>query len=66
MRFGLPIVACDCPAQENIIKKFECGLIFQANDAQDLANKIFHLYTNDDFRVESGKKGADAVDKCLN
>lgn len=40
MAFDLPVIVSDCPAQANVIRKRGTGLIHEAGNAEDLANKI--------------------------
>jgi glycosyltransferase involved in cell wall biosynthesis len=40
MAFNLPVVVSDCPAQANVIRKENSGLVHKASDPQDLADKI--------------------------
>jgi len=40
MAFDLPVIVSDCPAQANVIRKEKSGLIHEAGNAADLAEKI--------------------------
>lgn len=60
MAFGKAIIASDCPSQENVINKERCGLIFNAGDAVDLADKIMELKNSEQFE-DYGLNGMRAV-----
>ncbi|UII24565.1 glycosyltransferase family 4 protein [Fulvivirga maritima] len=55
------LLVSDCPAQENVIKSEECGLVHEANNANDMADKIRRLYNNPKLRVALGKNALEAV-----
>lgn len=40
MAFDLPVVVSDCPAQANVVRKEKAGLVHEAGNADDLAEKI--------------------------
>lgn len=44
MAFGKPLVVSNCTAQENLVKKYQCGLVFEDRDARDFSEKIISLY----------------------
>lgn len=46
MAFGLPIIVSDCPAQADVVKNNEVGLVHEAANSRDLANCIYKLYKN--------------------
>lgn len=46
MAFGLPIIVSDCPAQADVVKNKEVGLVHEAANSRDLANCIYKLYKN--------------------
>ncbi|MEA2096429.1 MAG: glycosyltransferase, partial [Candidatus Cloacimonadota bacterium] len=43
MAYGKPIIVSDCTSQKNLIKKEECGSVFKAENAEDLATKIIAM-----------------------
>jgi glycosyltransferase involved in cell wall biosynthesis len=43
MAFGLPVVVSDCTSQVNVVNRSSCGLIHEAGDARQLAEKILEL-----------------------
>jgi glycosyltransferase involved in cell wall biosynthesis len=60
MAFGKAIIASDCPSQENIIRKENCGLIFRAGDPEELANCATRI-KDEQLRNELGENGRKAV-----
>jgi glycosyltransferase involved in cell wall biosynthesis len=40
MAFNLPVVVSDCPAQASVVRKENAGLVHEAGNAYDLADKI--------------------------
>ena len=60
MAFGKAIIASDCPSQMNVINKEQCGLIFAAGDAAELAEKILSL-KDDKLLKKFGNNGKEAV-----
>lgn len=43
MAFGKPLVVSNCTAQENLIKKYNCGLVFKDRDHKDFSTQILAL-----------------------
>ncbi|MBE9491613.1 MAG: glycosyltransferase, partial [Bacteroidetes bacterium] len=65
MAYGKAVIASDCSAQANIVRKEECGLIFEAGNAADLAKQILKL--NDKQLLDKyGKIGLDTVNRKYN
>jgi glycosyltransferase involved in cell wall biosynthesis len=56
-----PLLVSDCKPLKDIIEKYNCGLVFKADDTTDLANKIEYLLNNPDKCEEYGKNGRKAV-----
>jgi len=46
MAFGKPVVVSNCTAQENMVKKYHCGLVFDDRNARDFSEKIISLYSD--------------------
>ncbi|RYF84465.1 MAG: glycosyltransferase, partial [Chitinophagaceae bacterium] len=61
MAMERPVVVSDCPPQVRVIEEEKCGLVHEAQDAQDLADKILYLYQNPGLRKEMGANGKRAV-----
>ncbi|MBL3655638.1 glycosyltransferase family 4 protein [Fulvivirga sediminis] len=55
------LLVSDCPAQENVILSENCGLIHEANNADDMADKIKRLYNDPELRFSLGKNAIEAV-----
>lgn len=58
-----PLLVSDCPAQANVVNKTECGLVFEAGNAEDMANCLLQLYNNPVQARQMGKNGLAAVNE---
>jgi glycosyltransferase involved in cell wall biosynthesis len=56
-----PIVATNCNPIERIINESKCGLIYESNDSNELAECIIKLYKDSELREQMGKNGKKAV-----
>jgi len=56
-----PVVVSDCDAQSNVVKETNCGLIFEAGNAEQLADRLLELYKNPLRAKEYGVNGKQAV-----
>lgn len=65
MAFGLPVVVSNCTAQENVVRESGCGLVHEAGNARDLANKIV-LLAQPATWTEMSKHAREAVNKKYN
>jgi len=61
MSLGKPLVVSNCPPQAQIVISENAGLVHEADDARDMANKIYSLYTNESLRKEMGINDRNAV-----
>lgn len=61
MALGKPVIVSDCIAQADLVTKEKCGLIFSSENAEDLAEKVFLLYTNPELSEKLGTNGYLAV-----
>jgi len=50
MAYGKPLIVSDCTSQKNLIEKEECGLVFKAGNADDLAAKILIMKQNPKYK----------------
>ncbi|WP_221418073.1 glycosyltransferase family 4 protein [Fulvivirga kasyanovii] len=66
MAIGKPIVASDCPAQKHVLEQEECGLIHEAGNENDLAEKILTLYHDSALKKQLGKNGYKAIESRWN
>lgn len=49
-----PVIVSNCRPLERVIKETNAGLVFQAGNSQDLAEKIIQIYKNPDRYGENG------------
>lgn len=61
MAIGRPVIVSDCPAQAQVVQKEQCGLVHEAGNERDLADKILTLYENPVLRKQMGEKGRKAI-----
>ncbi len=66
LAFGKPVVVSDCKAQENIVEKYNFGLVFKDQDARDFADKILKLYHDKNLYNTLSKNGRKAIAEELN
>lgn len=63
MASALPIVACDAPGVNEIIKNNENGLLFKLDDKESFINEINELVNNVELRERLSLKGKEDVKK---
>lgn len=61
MYFGKPLIVSDCPAQAHVVEKENCGLVFEAGNARQLADSILKLYNDPRLLSEMGKRARESV-----
>ncbi len=61
MAMGKPVVVSDSTAQANVIKQEDCGLVHEAENHEDLAEKLLQLLKNKDEAIRLGGNGRQAV-----
>ncbi|MFO7888721.1 MAG: glycosyltransferase family 4 protein [bacterium] len=66
MSIGKPVVVSDCPAQANIVKSNNCGLVYTASDADDFAKQVLTLYKDDVLRENMGRNSKKTVKEKYN
>jgi len=66
MSQGRPLVVSDCPPQAEVVINENAGLVHEAENAIDLADKVYLLYENKDLREEMGNNARNAVLKNWN
>ncbi|MEN8228007.1 MAG: glycosyltransferase family 4 protein [Bacteroidota bacterium] len=66
LAFGKPVVVSNCKAQMNIVKAYQCGLVFKDRDAKDLANQILKLYLDTDLYEHLSNNAMKAIEEHLN
>ncbi len=66
MFFERPVISSNCTSLEKIITEERCGLVFRDRDTNDLAEKIFQLYSQPEVASNMGSNGKVAVVKKYN
>jgi glycosyltransferase involved in cell wall biosynthesis len=61
MLFERPLLVSDCFPQKRIVEDEQCGLAFESENAEDLAEKVVQLLRDPERRKEMGKNGRQAV-----
>lgn len=61
MYFGKPLIVSDCPAQAHVVEKENCGLVYEAGNASQLADSILRLYNNRELLDEMGTRAKESV-----
>lgn len=59
--FERPIVVSNCKPQADVVQQGQCGLVFESNNEQSLAQCILELYSNTTKRAEMGASGKKLV-----
>ena len=60
MALGKPVIVSDCISQKNLINNEDCGLVFTAGNADDLAKKILDMKRSPKYN-EWSKNSTNAV-----
>ncbi len=60
MMVGKPLLVSSSRPLQRIVSETNCGLVFKAGDAKDLADKILRLYNEPALRKTLGKAGFEA------
>ena len=63
---GKPLVVSDCPAQQRLIENEKCGLLHEAGNEVDLADKLNELLSNTEKCKQYGENGKSAVENKWN
>ncbi len=58
---GKPILASDCPSQAELITKNKWGLIHNAGNPKDFADKLLSLYNNKASRIDFGENAKKSI-----
>jgi len=61
MLFEKPLIVSNCLPQQKVVENENCGLVFQSDNAKDLAEKIITLYKDELLRKQMGINGRKAV-----
>ncbi len=66
MAFGKPVVVSNCTAQQNLVNKYRCGLVFKDRDVEDFSDKILILYKDKKLYKELSINSVRAIETSLN
>lgn len=61
MRYGMAVAAAHLPEVAGILSETACGLCFDSEDAQDIANKLQAFLEDPSMREQMGQRGKAAV-----
>jgi glycosyltransferase involved in cell wall biosynthesis len=61
MAMSVPVISTNCNSLKRMVNESECGLIYEYDNAQDLADKVIQLYKNEKLKKEMGENGKKAV-----
>jgi glycosyltransferase involved in cell wall biosynthesis len=65
MAIGRPLLVSDSPPQAAIVENEKCGLVHQAGNPHDMADKL-KMLKNEDVRLSMGMKGKNALNQKYN
>ncbi len=63
---GKPVIVSDCQPLKRVAEETGCGLVFQAGEPINLAQKIVTLYNNEDLRNRLAANGKQSVEQEYN
>lgn len=67
IKSGLPVVISNCSeAQNELVKKNKCGIVYKKNNKQDLLNTLRYLMQNVNLRKKFGKNSINLSKKISN
>jgi len=66
MLFAKPLLVSDCEPQQKIVEEGKCGLVFESDNPNDLAEKIKELYGNQELCRQFGENGKKIVIEIYN
>ncbi len=66
MSLGVPVLVSDCTAQKNVVEKSGAGLVHEAENEKDFAEKVFELRQNSDEARKMGENGRNFVRTVFN
>lgn len=61
MAYGLPLLVSDCPAQAALVNKHSAGLVYEAGNADQLAQTLERLHKNPEEALTLGENGKAAI-----
>ena len=66
MSFGKPTVMSNCLSQENLVKQFNCGLIYKDGDKNELLTSIHRIYLDENLYAEIARNSRNLIENKLN
>lgn len=66
MLSGIPVIASNFPLWASIIHKYNCGIMVDPHNPEEIAKACCYLLDNQDTAAEMGKNGREAVIKYFN
>ncbi len=66
MSFARPLLVSNATAQKNLIEKQQSGLVHEAQNVTDFADKVFELYQDKELRVKLGANGKRFIESEFN
>jgi len=58
---GVPAIVTDFPAQADIIREHQCGIVVSPDSPEEIAKAVKYLYENENERKEMGQRGRKVV-----
>jgi glycosyltransferase involved in cell wall biosynthesis len=59
---GVPVIVSDFPGQAELVREWECGIVFTPGDAAALARAVAQLNSNLASRDQMGRRGRQAIE----
>jgi glycosyltransferase involved in cell wall biosynthesis len=66
MAMGKPVIVSNCEAQAKVIEEENAGLVHEAGNEKDLAEKILKLYEDPGLKLRLGEHAKASVIKKYN
>jgi glycosyltransferase involved in cell wall biosynthesis len=61
MLAGIPIIASNFPFWQEIVRKYDCGVLVNPENASEIASVAKYLLTHQDEAKQMGQNGRNAV-----
>jgi len=65
LSFGKPMLVSNSDAQKDLIKKYNCGLVFKDRDIEEFGKKVYKLYSDQKLYSRLSKNSYNAVENHL-
>jgi glycosyltransferase involved in cell wall biosynthesis len=66
MSESLPVVTSNCNSLERMVVEHNVGLVFESENAEDLASKVDALLSDNSKRISYGENGKLAAESIFN